>query len=327
MIASAKRSRRNRQPPIGQVAANEQLGRDCSSDEPSSEILKGASAWIDSVSFRDEKVAQEIDADDVIGDLLRLNEGADCEPPAEVPAYFAALYRIPLLSPELERRAFRKLNYLKWRARHLLSMPQRRSISATKEAAATCVSAALEIRERIIVANLRLVVSIARRFTGKGIPFSELISDGNLMLMNAVEKFDFSRGFRFSTYATLAIQREFVRTIRRGSHDRLRAIPDLSALANVPDQADADLEEDCRTIKERQGRLRRLMGEHLDERQRAVLLARYGINDSRSPEALRSLGARLGISKERVRQLQLQAISSLREVVMGNAETDAEVSP
>lgn len=327
MIASAKRTRPVRRPAPGRVAAKQKHNLAEIPADTSAEILKGASAWIDSPTFRDDKAARDIEADDVIGELKRLNQGSERESPTEVPAYFASLYRIPLLSPELERRAFRKLNFLKWRARHLLTMPRRRTISATKQLAEECVSAALEIRERIIVANLRLVVSIARRFAGKGIPFSELISDGNLMLMNAVEKFDFSRGFRFSTYATLAIQREFVRIIRRGSSDRLRAIPDLTAIATVPDKVNADLEEDCRTLKKRQARLRRLMGEHLDERQRAVLLARYGLNDARSPEALRSLGARLGISKERVRQLQLQAISSLREVVMGSEESEAEVAP
>ncbi len=88
-------------------------------------------------------------------------------------------------------------------------------------------------RQELILANTRLVVSIARHYLGRGIPFLDLIQEGNLGLMRAVEKFDAGRGFRFSTYATWWIRQSISRSIADSSrtirmpvhmHDRLRRL-------------------------------------------------------------------------------------------------------
>ena len=78
----------------------------------------------------------------------------------------------------------------------------------------------LQAREHLIKANTRLVVSIAKRYMGQGVPFLDLIQEGNLGLMKAVEKYDYKRGFRFSTYATWWIRQ----TITRAIADQARTI-------------------------------------------------------------------------------------------------------
>ncbi|RPI89159.1 MAG: sigma-70 family RNA polymerase sigma factor, partial [Planctomycetaceae bacterium] len=166
-------------------------------------------------------------------------------PPADVPAYFAELYLTPLLSAEGESRLFRLMNLFKFRANALratlnVDRPDPLLVAQIEQ----LLALAAGVRERIIRANLRLVVSIARRFANDICSFDDLVSDGNVALLNAVEKFDFSRGFRFSTYATHAIQRDFFRIIRKRRTEQSRCSLGISEmLANTPDDADPVAEQ------------------------------------------------------------------------------------
>src|SRR5207248_9428517 len=80
------------------------------------------------------------------------------------------------------------------------------------------------IKDQLIACNMRLVVSIAKRHSGQTDNFFELLSDGNVSLIRAVEKFDYSRGFKFSTYASWAIMKNFVRSIPEEKHRRERYV-------------------------------------------------------------------------------------------------------
>src|SRR6266542_4413638 len=111
-------------------------------------------------------------------------------------------------------------------------------------------------RRKMIESNLRLVVSIARRFSATGLPLGDLVQEGNLGLLRAVERFDWRKGCKFSTYATW--------WIRQALEQALAALP---------------------------------------ERQRRVLLLRFGL-DSGTPRTLEEVGAVMGISRERARQLE-----------------------
>ena len=131
-----------------------------------------------------------------------------------MPPYLASLYEVPLLTREQEAQLFRKMNYLKYKASRLrdkldVSRPESRLMDQIEK----LYDGAVATKNQIIAANLRLVVSIAKRYVGRAANFFELVSDGNMSLMRAAEKFDVSRGNKFSTYASWAIMKNFARTI------------------------------------------------------------------------------------------------------------------
>jgi RNA polymerase primary sigma factor len=225
----------------------------------------------------------------------------------------------------------------------------------------------LAAKDRMINSNLRLVISVARKYQGQGLPLSDLIQEGMLGLIRAVEKFDWRKGFKFSTYGTLWIRQAIGRglansgrTVRLPVHivARARKIADaerslaadlgrqptaeeIAAALDMPvdevadirraDRGPASLDQgvgedgdtalgdliaregpsvDEEVASELAGeQLREAVGE-LPPPEREVLKLRFGIGRS-EPVALRETGRRLGISSERVRQLEDQALRRL----------------
>jgi len=225
-------------------------------------------------------------------------------------------------------------------------------------------------RQRFIMANLRLVVSVARKYQGQGLPLLDLIQEGNIGLMRAVELFDWRRGFKFSTYATWWIRQGITRAIADRSrsirlpvhiHDRLRKLnrtrfqfaqqmgrePSREELAKALDTTveeiddltemgrreplslqapvgeetelgdlieEADSESQFSEVED--ALLREEIGEAvervLDERERHVVELRYGLHTGR-PLSLRETGKVLGLSGERVRLIEREALRKLRD--------------
>jgi RNA polymerase primary sigma factor len=210
---------------------------------------------------------------------------------------------------------FRKMNYLMHRAGKLRAAldPARVRASDLYEIQ-RLEEEALVVKNQLICANLRLVVALAKRHVGWQTGFSELVSEGNMALIRAVEKFDFSRGFRLSTYATKAIVRVFARAIprERGHHCRfVTGHEQFLKTAPHHGQDDDTYESDPRMSWETIA----VMFRHLNGRERQVLTCRYGL-DGASVQTLAQLGRVLGLTRERVRQIELQAHKKLRKLVL-----------
>ncbi|MFC4146940.1 RNA polymerase sigma factor RpoD/SigA [Micromonospora mangrovi] len=226
-------------------------------------------------------------------------------------------------------------------------------------------------KDLFIRANLRLVVSIARRYVRSGMPMLDLIQEGNTGLVRAVEKFDYERGYKFSTYATWWIRQAISRAIAQQERTvrlPVHLVEDVNRMRNVarqltrelggdpePEQiaaslgvtvervnelvrwsqdtvsldtpvgddgdtnlgdlvADSDApspEDIVLTGLERQ-RIEGLLN-HLDDRSAGIMRARYGLEDGRE-HSLTEVASRFSLSRERIRQLEIQALGRLREL-------------
>ena len=230
--------------------------------------------------------------------------------PRDLPPYLQELYRTPLLTPERERAAFLKFNFHKFQfvqARRRLDPQFARSRDL--HILETHLRNSSDAKNAIIRANLRLVVSIARKHLRPGLSLMELISDGNITLMRAVEGFDTHRGHRFSTYATLALMKGFARSVPIMLSSR-QAAGDAGLLAAVPDVRSPNVASRFDQREEVGELLSRL-----DDRERSVLLAHYGLSGQPAAETYEQVGQLLGMTKQRVRQIEQSALAKLRTVV------------
>jgi RNA polymerase nonessential primary-like sigma factor len=295
----------------------------------------------------DKALDAEAAQPDVEAQLLRNGAGVEIELGNALQAYLRDIRRTPLLNPEQEY--------------------------ATAQAAR---SGCFESRQAMIKHNLRLVVSIAKNYLGRGLPMSDLIEEGNLGLMHAIGKFEPERGFRFSTYASWWIRQRVERALmhqarlvrlpvhivrelnqvlkarraleaqqsQNGEEAQVRAedialqlgrsvaeVTELLAFAELPSSLDSpvdrtaeggesmmDLVADDAAVDPLGLRLTHELGTLLDhglallnEREREVLSGRYGLSD-REPETLDVLAVRLGLTRERIRQIQLEALAKLK---------------
>jgi RNA polymerase primary sigma factor len=244
----------------------------------------------------------------------------------------------------------------------LLTREEERELARRKDAGDE------EAKKRLIESNLRLVMAITRNYTRANVPLLDLIQEGNLGLIRAVEKFDYRLGFKLSTYATWWIRQAITRALadqgrtirlpvhvaeqvrrllraRRQLAQKLNREPSLAELARETQQSEervrellelmenpvsletpvgdgesiyGDLIEDVHALapheqSAEQARGRELAGalDELNPRMRRVLSLRFGLDDER-PQTLEEVGGQLGITRERVRQLETRALRELR---------------
>jgi RNA polymerase primary sigma factor len=283
--------------------------------------------------------------------------------------YLKEMSRVPLLALEEELDLAKRIECGRMSKREMErtngKTPAARRIELQQK-----VEDGLLAREHLIKANTRLVVSIAKRYIGRGVPFLDLIQEGNLGLMKAVEKFEYQRGFRFSTYATWWIRQTITRaiadqgrTIRVPVHmvDRIRQlyrtthemeqklgrVPTTDELANslgvlpnkvdwmlrvswLPlslespineDEDDSELGmfvEDQVTPTPSQSAYAKLLCEKVEEvldtlppREARILRLRFGLENGKT-YTLEEVGAKFGLTRERIRQIESKALRRLR---------------
>jgi RNA polymerase sigma factor (sigma-70 family) len=274
-------------------------------------ILSTKLEFIDHHTFGEPDVAHQI--------LGPMPEPADGKAPRRpkapkgLPPYLASLYEVPLLDRTQEMFLFRKMNYLKHLAHKKRSKldPSRAKTSDLDEIE-RLQEEALAVKNQIIRSNLRLVVSIAKRHVGPSNNFFELVSDGNMSLIRAVEKFDYSRGNKFSTYASWAIMKNFARTIPEENYRRDRFVTGHEEMFEAAADNRTDEHEYESALKRMQEAVKGMLG-RLDDRERKIIISRFGLGGA-SEQTLEQLGKELGITKERVRQIESRAQDKLRRI-------------
>ena len=284
-----------------------------------------------------------------------------------LPLYLQEIGRVPLLTGPAEVELAMAIEAGNLAVERLADGSERSD--AERDTLEETVALGNHARRRLVESNLRLVVSVARRYMNRGIPLGDLIQDGNIGLMRAVEKFDYRRGFKFSTYATWWIRQavsralaDHSRTIRVPVHmvetinkyvrvssalqqelgrepttdeiaaqleipaervrEIIRILPQPISLENpVGDEQDATLadfveDENAVDMDEMASRaMLRVQVESvlntLTPRERRVVELRFGLEGDRL-YTLSEIGAELGVTRERIRQIETKALRKLR---------------
>jgi len=232
--------------------------------------------------------------------------------PKDVPPQMAHLYDWPLLTKDQEQHMFRKMNFLKHQMHKLQESidPARAKVSELRRLEELRQDVK-DVRDVLINCNQRLVYAQAKQRLALGESIDDLVSDGNLSLMRAVEKFDYGRGFKFSTYATWAIMKNYARSIPDEKTHKQRYVTGHEDVFEAKADIRTDEQEVLAAADAARTRVNHLL-DHLDSRTRDVIRMRIGL-DGTQEMTLEQIGQHFGITKERVRQINVRGMKQLRE--------------
>ncbi len=313
-----------------------------------------------------EGLGNEDEENEAGGKPLTLDDLANIDTDDTIGLYLKEVSRVPLLTAEEEVELAQRIE----RGRMAREELARGNVNARRRhELRRLIEDGWTAREHLITANSRLVISVAKKYMGRGVPFLDLIQEGNIGLIRATKKFDYRRGHKFSTYATWWIRQAVTRaiadqgrTIRVPVHmgdqinkllriqhqltQRLGREPSVEELAealDVPpkkvenmiqvarrplsletptdDEEDSvlgDFIEDDEAPPPDEMATFNLLREHLEEvlntlppREVRILQLRYGLLDGQA-YTLEEVGRKMGVTRERVRQIEAQALSRLR---------------
>lgn len=286
------------------------------SQDPAHETVSdGPIDFIPSDDFGD---TVEADFEDINFELYAVEEQAPGSLDASHVAgsLLSALQQSRLLTFEGEQFLFKQLNFLRFRASAIQASlhPKRPSTKKLKELH-RLLREAEDAREELAKANLRLVASIAGKLSISRDEFDEFVAEGNAIMLYAIDKFDYSRGYRFSTYVTHAVQRHLYRVIdRRRKRAQREYARDSEMMAAEPMVENDPFEPTEDEVKVAAAAVISKFDETLDGREQIIIRGRFGLDESGECQTFRALGDQLGLSKERVRQLLQKGLDKLGEV-------------
>jgi RNA polymerase sigma factor (sigma-70 family) len=261
------------------------------------------------------------DADErILGEPADIEIAGKAEPVEnnEVTSPLSEICNHPLLSKRMECTLFRRYNYLKFKAREAINALDPLHVRTSRlDEIDTLLGEATLIKKQLVEMNLRLVVSVARRHAGKHIQMPELVSDGALSLMRAADNFDYSRGYRFSTYASWALMKSYARSVPAENYGLQRFHYNHEALEDLADSQEKfpDLERKETTVSE--------LLEKLKQEERHIIERHFGLADGK-PISLEEIGKELGFSRRKVRRIETKAFAKIRRWAE-TSEPDIEV--
>lgn len=253
--------------------------------------------------------------------LVDRNATRFVEKPDTITTVVSGGERVPTLSHKEEQHLFMRYNYARRQICEILSKEAGKSLSAASTRQLLAWGhRALATRGVIVRINIPLVLAMAKRTRIASIDFNEMISEGNMALLRSVEKFDCSRGFKFSTYSCRAILKSFSRVAMRASRYRGQFPTEFDPAMERSDYADTQregVERDC--VEELKDILvKNLAG--LSDVEKKVIHERFALGDETpgslaQPKTLEQVGHIIGVTKERVRQIQNNALKKIRHAL------------
>jgi len=214
-----------------------------------------------------------------------------------------------------EVQLFLRYNYARYRLAKVLAAQGRRFAAGRARQAILWHGRVRQCRSDLVHANLALVLAMGRRTRISGAEFSEMVSEGNMALLRSIEKFDVSRGFKFSTYACRSILKSFNRlatkTGRYRSHFPAEYDPDLDR--SDQDDVNHDVQQDyaVESLREVLDRNRA----KLSDVEQTIIRERFALNADGKKRTLADVGQMVSLTNERIRQIQNGALGKLRTVL------------
>ncbi len=223
--------------------------------------------------------------------------------------------RLPRLSADQEKTLFLRYNYAKYRLAHLLGSKGEGRPAMIHREADQWRQRALDIREKLVHANLALVPSMAKRMRGSVVEFGELVSEGHLAILRSVEKFDVSRGFKFSTYACRAVIACFRRMAGKAHKNNARF-----PVAFAPEMERSDFDERYHEQQRQDAvdMVREVLQRNIAKLNKAecrIIQERFSVTADGKRRTLGQISQSVGLSVERVRQIIKEALAKIRSAM------------